>query len=51
MKDYVYAGIKSRLSGLKTKIDNLDVHKLKTLPPDISKLSNAVDNDAVKSYV
>ena len=31
----------------KLKVDNLDVDKLKTVPADLSKLSNIVDNDVV----
>ena len=27
---------------------NLDLDKLKTIPPDLSKLSNVVDNNVVK---
>ena len=33
---------------LKTKIYNLDVDKLKTVPADLSKLINVVNNDVVK---
>ena len=33
---------------LKTKVDNLDVDKLSTVPVDLSKLTNVVDNDVVK---
>ena len=34
---------------LKTKVDDLDVGKLKTFPVDLKKLSDVVDNDAVKN--
>ena len=33
---------------LKTKLDKLDVDKLKPVPTDLSKLSNLVKNDVVK---
>ena len=33
---------------MKTKVDNLDVDKLSTVPVDLSKLTNVVDNDVVK---
>ena len=39
---------KTDLAGLKTKVDNLDVGKLKTALADLSKLNNVVDNDVVK---
>ena len=32
------------LAGLKTKAGNLDVDKIKTVPADLSKLSNVVYN-------
>ena len=36
---------------MKSKVDKLDVDKLLPIPVDISKLSNAVKNDAVKKDV
>ena len=36
---------------LKTKVENVDVDKLKTAPADLSKLSNLVDHDVVKKTV
>ena len=41
---------KTDLTGLKTKLDNLDVDKLKTVSADLSKLSNVADIDVVKKY-
>ena len=38
-------------SSLKTKVENVDVDKLKTAPADLSKLSNLVDHDVVKKTV
>ena len=40
---------KTHLASLKTEVDNLDLDKLKTMPADLSKLSNVVDNDVIKT--
>ena len=40
--------LKSNLASLKTKVDKIDADKLKTVPDDLTKLSNVVKNDAVK---
>ena len=42
---------KSDLASLKAEVDKIDVEKLKTVPVDLSKLSNAVNNDVVKKTV
>ena len=42
---------KSDLAGLKSEIDKINVDKLKTVPVDLSKLSNVVNNDIVKKTV
>ena len=39
---------KTNLSLLKTKVDKIDVDKLKTVPDDLAKLSNVVKNEIVK---
>ena len=39
---------KTNLATLKTKVDKIDVDKLKTTPTDLAKLSNVVKNDVVK---
>ena len=39
---------KTDFAGLKTKVDDLDVGKRKTIPADLSKLSDVVDNHVVK---
>ena len=39
---------KTYLAALKTEIDKIDVDKLKTVPVDLAKLSNVVNNDIVK---
>ena len=36
-------------NNLKTKVDDLDVAKLKTIPIDLKKLSDVVDSKAVKN--
>ena len=36
------------LNILKTNVDNLDVGKLKTVPIDMKKVSDVVDNDVVE---
>ena len=39
---------KTNLAALKTKVDKIDVDKLKTAPTDLAKLTNAIENDVVK---
>ena len=39
---------KTNLSALKTKVDNIDVDKLKTVPDDLAKLNNVVKSEVVK---
>ena len=36
------------LAAFKTKVDKIDVDKLKTVPDDLAKLSNVVKNEVVK---
>ena len=43
--------LKSNLASLKAEIDKIDVDKLKTVPVDLSKRSNVVNNDIVKKSV
>ena len=40
--------LKSNLASLKTEVDKIDAHKLKTVAVDLAKLSNVVKNDVVK---
>ena len=42
---------KINLAALKTEVDKIDVDKLKTVPVDLAKLTNAVKNDLVKKTV
>ena len=37
------------MANLKTEVDKLDIDKLATAPVDLSKLSNVVKNDVVKT--
>ena len=39
---------KTNLAALKTEVDKIDVEKLKITPTDLTKLTNAVENDLVK---
>ena len=39
---------KTNLAALKTEVDKIDVDKLKTVPVDLAKLNNVVNNDVVK---
>ena len=39
---------KTNLAALKTKVDKIDVGKLKTVSDDLAKLSNVVKNEVVK---
>ena len=42
---------KADLASFKLDVDELDSHKLNTVPVDLSKLSSVVDNDVVKRTV
>ena len=39
---------KNNLAALKTEVDKIDVDKLKTIPTDLAKLTNAIEHDVVK---
>ena len=41
--------VQVNLNNLKTKVDDLDVGKLKTVLKDLQKLSDVVDNNVVKN--
>ena len=41
--------LKTNLANLKTEVDKLDIDKLAPVPVDLSKLSDVVQNDVVKS--
>ena len=40
--------LKKNLANLKTEVDKIDTDKLKTVPVDLSKLSNVVKNEVIK---
>ena len=46
--DTSYFVLKTNLSNLKTEVDKLDIDKLKTVPVNLSKLTNVVKNEVVK---
>ena len=39
---------KTNLAALKTEVDKIDTYKLKTVPVDLAKLTNAIESDVVK---
>ena len=41
--------VPTSLNNLKTKVNDLDVGKLKTFPVDLKKISDVVDNEVVKN--
>ena len=41
--------VATSLNNFKTKVDDLGVGKLKTVPGDLKKLSDIVDNEVVKN--
>ena len=43
--------LKTNLAHLKTEVDKLDTDKLKTVPIDLSKLSNVVKNEVAKKII
>ena len=45
------AALKSNVTSLKTKVDELDIDKLTPVPDDLAKLSNVVKNDVVKKTI
>ena len=44
-------GLKTDMTRLKTKVDNLDLDKLKAIPADFIKLSNLKDTEVFKKAV
>ena len=49
--DILGFALKTNLGSLKTEVDKLDTNKLKTVPVDLSKLWNLVENEVVKKTV
>ena len=46
---YKLINVTTSLNNLKTKVDDLDVDKLKTVPVDVKKVSDVADNKVVKN--
>ena len=44
-----FVTVPASLINLKAKVNDLDLHKLKTLPKDLKNLSNVVDKQVVKN--
>ena len=44
-----FVNVPTSLINLKTKVDDLDKSKLKTVPVNFKKISDAVDNEVVKT--
>ena len=42
------SALKTNLASLNTEADKLDIHKLVSVPVDVSKLGDVVKNDVVK---
>ena len=42
---------KTNLAALKTEVDKIDADKLNTVPLDLAKLTNAVENGLVKKLI
>ena len=42
---------KTNLAVLKTEVDKIDADKLKTVPADLAKSTNAIENDLVKKLI
>ena len=46
---FIDRNVPTGLNNVKTKLDNLDVAELKSLPVDLKKLSDLVKNEVIKS--
>ena len=46
---YELTNVPTSLNNLKTKVDDLDVGKLKTVPVDLKKLRDVIDNEVAKN--
>ena len=42
--------VPASFNNLKTKVDDLDISKLRTATLDLKKLSDVLDNEVVKNY-
>ena len=53
LKNIIHVDVSSfasntNLAALKTEVDKIDADKLKTIPADLAKLTNAIEHDVVK---
>ena len=44
----MFVAAKPDSASLKARVNEIDIDKIKTIPADLSKLSNVIDNDVVK---
>ena len=49
--DKLVKNVPNSLNNLKTKIDDVDVGELRSVPVDLEKLSNVVDNEVVIDFI
>ena len=47
--DNKFDSVPTSLNNLKTKVDDLDIDELKTVPVELKKLSDVVKNEVVKN--
>ena len=47
--DNKFDSVPTSLNNLKTKVDDLDIDELKTVPVELKKLSDVVENEVVKN--
>ena len=49
--DKLVKNVPNSLNNLKTKLDDVDVGELRSVPVDLEKLSNVVDNEVVIGFI
>ena len=49
--DKLVKNVPNSLNNLKTKLDDVDVGELRSVPVDLEKLSNVVDNEVVIDFI
>ena len=49
--DKLVKNVPNSLNNLKTKVDDVDVGELRSVPVDLEKLSNVVDNEVVIDFI
>ena len=50
-QELIHLNQQQNLASLKAEVDKIDIEKLKTIPNDLSKLSNVVKNEVAKKTV